>query len=214
MGKQTTFDSTVASVGQQFSTVLGAPIPFLLVVGIVGFAIWVVVKHLKANQIENLESRLKLRDDEIADYKRKLEGATPDEAADRIDRLERELAAIKPRGVSPEQVDIIAAALKGIGGSVSLRQDMAYADGRNITSGLQRAFEQAGWNVYPSMVLGIGVDVPSGIGIGINDAAQIDPPHRAICLAFDAAGIKYDCDFDPRWDRDCVQIQVTAPIAA
>jgi hypothetical protein len=40
MQQQTYFESNVASVSQQFSTVLAAPIPFLLVVGIVAFVIW------------------------------------------------------------------------------------------------------------------------------------------------------------------------------
>lgn len=191
-----------------------APWAFAILTAVIIGVVWAVINHLKSNQIGNLESRLSLRDDEIANYKRKLEGATPDEAAERIDRLEREIAALKPREISPAQVTAIIQSLQGKRGIVSIRQDMAYVDGRNIANGLQRAFGRAGWQVTLTMGLGINADLHTGIGICVVDPAQLDPPHQAVRDAFAAAGVEFDFLVDPRFDRTCVELQVTSPINA
>ena len=54
MGEQTAFDALVASVGRQFVTVWNAPIPFLLVVGVVSFAIWRILEWRYGAIIERL----------------------------------------------------------------------------------------------------------------------------------------------------------------
>ncbi len=51
-----------------------------------------ILRSMKAQEIADLNSRLTLRNDEIADYRRKLDGKTPDEAKDFVEALEMEVA--------------------------------------------------------------------------------------------------------------------------
>lgn len=57
-----------------------APIAFIVCVGIVGTAIYIFLKQLKSQEITNLNGILALREAEIADYRRKLDVRTPEEA--------------------------------------------------------------------------------------------------------------------------------------
>lgn len=58
-----------------------APLTFLIVLTILGGIIWFVAKRAAALQVANLRSSLELSDRQIAYYKDKLAGASPDEAA-------------------------------------------------------------------------------------------------------------------------------------
>ena len=62
-------------------------------------AAWAFVSHLKANTIETLEARLRLRDDRISEYERKLPAASPDQARALFDALEKKIEAMKPKAV-------------------------------------------------------------------------------------------------------------------
>jgi hypothetical protein len=78
-----------------WAVIAQAPWAFLVVTVLLAGTIWLVVKALKAEQVGSLEARLKLRDDEIADYKRKLDGASPQQAHDRIEALERRIGQLE-----------------------------------------------------------------------------------------------------------------------
>lgn len=69
-----------------------APWSFLICLFVVGGVIFLVLRSLKAQEIADLNSRLTLRNDEIADYRRKLDGKTPDEAKSFVEALEVEVA--------------------------------------------------------------------------------------------------------------------------
>ncbi len=92
-------------IQQQWNAVKDAPILYISALAAIAVLIWVVITHLKSGRIESLEERIRLRDDEIADYKRKLEGATPDEAAAKIAEAERSILILeeKLRLLQPRQ---------------------------------------------------------------------------------------------------------------
>jgi len=69
-----------------------APWSFALCLFVVGSVIFLILRALKAQEIADLNSRLTLRNDEISDYRRKLDGKTPDEAKNFVEALEVEVA--------------------------------------------------------------------------------------------------------------------------
>lgn len=67
----------------------GAPVSFAIAVVLLGTLIWLGLRW-------QYGSRLAHRDDEIAAYRRKLDGASPDEAAQKIASLEKRLDNLTP----------------------------------------------------------------------------------------------------------------------
>jgi hypothetical protein len=67
-----------------------APWSFALCLFVIGGIMFLILRSLKAQEVADLNSRLTLRNDEIADYRRKLDGRSPMEAKDFIEALEVE----------------------------------------------------------------------------------------------------------------------------
>jgi hypothetical protein len=172
--------------------VVQAPWSFVGWTAVVAGAVWAVANHLKANRIESLEGRLKLRDDEINDYKRKLSGATPDEAKARIDGLETRLNQLMPRRVTAEQREHIRAALVDRPGSAEIGSDMACADAPAFSAGLIAAFQAAGWRVSNPSFMGLAGPPMSGLGLRVADAANLSSHERAVASALRGVGLSVD----------------------
>ena len=168
-----------------------APWAFALWTMRVGGTTWAAISHLKANQLEKLESRLALQDDEIADYKRKLEGASPDEAKARMGMLEREIAHLKARELSNENIAAITVAASVAPGAVAIVYDMAYGAGQRMAGQMQRAFVAAGWRVSNGMVGGPAHLPPEGISIALRPEAERTAAEQALVSAFRSAGLPF-----------------------
>jgi hypothetical protein len=197
MGQQTSFDSTVASVSQQFATVLAAPVPFLLVVGIVAFGIWKFLSHHYSGRISAKDDLIALKQAQVDDYKEKLSGASPDEAKARLDaleqRIEEGLEALAPRTLSEDQLQKIVQVLDGFSGShVTVAHDAVVADAAPLARSLSAAFLAARWTTSMPIVMGLGNPPPSGIGVKVADRNNLTLPQQAICDALRSADIPFD----------------------
>jgi hypothetical protein len=71
------FSAIVRSLSSQFNVAASAPIPFLVGVAFVAAVVWRALAWRYSGTIEGLEARLKQRDDEIADLKRRLAEPAP-----------------------------------------------------------------------------------------------------------------------------------------
>lgn len=155
-------------------------------------AVWAVVSHLKGNQLESLEARLHLRDDEISDYKRKLSGASPDEAKARIDGLEERLNQLMPRRITADQREKIRAALNGSTGYVSINTDMACSDAPPFAAGLSGAFVAAGWQVRNPSFMGLSNPPLSGMGVRVEDPNKLSYSQGIVVAALRTAGLAFE----------------------
>jgi hypothetical protein len=72
----------------EWSVLQQSPRLFIIAVVLASGAIWLALDWKYSAQIANLERRLSLKDDQIQDYKSKLNGASPDEAKRRLDELD------------------------------------------------------------------------------------------------------------------------------
>src|SRR4051812_48406351 len=104
---------------KQWAVISQAPTIFVIAAALIFGLAFAISKLLHGHTISghlasiaSLEHRLKLKDDRIADYERKLEGATPDEAKARIQALEHRLEALAPRRLSEEDKKMLAQGAK------------------------------------------------------------------------------------------------------
>lgn len=204
--------SLIDTLKANWSVIAQAPLAFAIwTLALIGI-IWVIVAHLKSNQIEALDGRLKLRDDEISDYKRKLSGASPDEAKARIEALELAVSHLTPKRLADDQLRTIVANARIAPGAVSVTYDMAYAAGQVMAGQLQRALAEAGWQVTGGMVGGPGFVPPEGLAISLSAEAERTPAERALLRAFEVAGLKFASTpklANPH--RDAIDIVFTQP---
>ena len=184
------FTSTIT---KNWAVIREAPEAFFALVVVAFVICWLIVRHLKANQIGNLESRLSLRDDEIADYKRKLEGASPDEAAARIATLEATVEKLGPRKLSLAQRQAMLPFLQPYGGcDIGIIVDATSADVAHFKTGLVGAFQEAGWNVVTSMAMGGSDHAKSGLALMVPDLELLTGAQQAVANALEAAGLEFE----------------------
>lgn len=184
-------DGAFDTIKTNWALISQAPWAFGAVTLIIIVVVSFVVNRLKAEQIASLEGRLKLRDDEIADYKRKLSGATPDEAKNRIEVLEREVASLRPRVLSNDQIDAIANEAQIAPGNVSIIYDMAYPDGPRIAQQLISAFKRAGWGASNGIVGGPGHMPDEGLTVHLHSIAERTASEHALIKALRAADLPF-----------------------
>jgi hypothetical protein len=102
----------------EWRTIMGAPGIFITGCLIVGVATWSALSWRYSAQIENRDAiigsrdaTIKYQETELTDYRSKLHVGSPDEAARRIDELEKKLSAkiagMTPRSLSSEQKKIL-----------------------------------------------------------------------------------------------------------
>lgn len=167
--------------------------PFLTAVAVMALVVWKILGWRNAGMVEALEHRLQLRDDEIADYKRKLGGDSPDQAKDRLDALEAIVRAISPRRITAEVRQRIAPILSaGESGLLELNYDVAAGTMIPLCEDLARILEQSGWHVDKYRSLAIGDPSASGISITLPDLDAHTPPQAALLSALKTAGLQFD----------------------
>lgn len=156
-------------------------------------AVWWFRGHLFSGRIASLEDRIKLKDDQLADYKNKLSGATPDEAKARLDALEQQVRTLSPRRLSDRQRRTISDLIGVVGpGRIMISQDMGCSDARTYSLDFKAAFEAAGWIVDLSQFMGNRRSSPHGLGFIVHDMNRLDAKQSAIRRALLAASIEFD----------------------
>jgi hypothetical protein len=142
-------------------------------------------------------SQMELQDRQLADYREKLHGATPDEAKARIDALERQLGDLRrefaPRKLTQVQREKFALAISKLTSStIQIANDMSVADSAGYANEFRVLFQRAGWKVSSPSVLGPGAIPASGLGIQVGDQRALSDIERGIADAMKEAGIPYD----------------------
>lgn len=84
-----------AKLTQEWSVISGAPTSFAAAVVVAICIIWAVVNWSYRTVLSNKDAQIELLNGRVAAYQDRLKGASPDEAAERIKRLEGEIDALK-----------------------------------------------------------------------------------------------------------------------
>ena len=170
-----------------------APLIFLAALLVLAGLIYWAVNRLHEGETSALRARLELRDDQIAQFEKKVGSTSPDEVKTRIDLLEAQLRAIgAPRRLTDRQRASLADALRQMPGRVDIAQDMAVAEARPYAGDLTVAFQNGGWTVSTPMVMGPGNPPPHGLGVAVPDPMNLTPKQAVIVHAFRALEIPFD----------------------
>jgi hypothetical protein len=170
------------------------PTFFVILVLILG-AVWVAVNWSYSSILAGKNTQLETQDRQIADYKEKLGGATPDQAKAQIDALEARLTNVEPRRLTQEQRISLATHLRppwGTSYSISISSE-ASGDSTQFAADFSFTFRTAGnWAIREASVMGLGNRPPHGIAVQFADLNQ--PPPEAVVLmnALRIVGIQFD----------------------
>ena len=140
-------------------------------------------------RIESLNERLANRDERIADYERKLSGASPDEAKARLEALEASIHELRGRHLTDEQIQIMLAALSGHTGSIFASYQSSSVDGLSFSAAIRSVFESAGWKVALVQQISDAGWAQEGLEIRIPGDDPLTPRDVAVTSAFDRAGL-------------------------
>ncbi|MER9329861.1 hypothetical protein [Mesorhizobium sp. M0488] len=171
-------------------------VTLVIIVGGGGVAIgrtWLnrTISNLQSD-IATLESRHIAKDEKIADYQSKLNGATPDEARNLISALERRLAALEPRNLDPEQSRLLSTHLSNKPGSIQLIKDVGSPESGKIYAQFGVLLRRLGWELMEGSVMGLGNPPPTGIAVQSHAGDTLTEDAKALIAALQAAGIEYD----------------------
>ena len=186
------FDSVVKYVAGEWQVILQAPLAFALCLIVIFGLAYSVARWRYTGSIETLESRIKLRDDQVAEYKQKLSGATPDEAKARLDALEKQISALVPRRLSMEQKNTIRKRINQRTGVIVIMHDLAAVDAKGYAIDFINVFREAGWIVSNPTVMGIGRHPNTGIALSVVDENKLRPSEIEFRSTLEAAGIVFD----------------------
>jgi hypothetical protein len=139
------------------------PTFFVILVIIIG-AVWWLMDWRYGAIVASKNGQLELQDRQLADYKQKLDGASPDQARAKIEALEhtiRVTVGSKWETLSKTQISALAQKLKDIDKS---RATVMYENalGKPLAQSIFDAFQEAGWteaNLTPGSGLGEGIVV-------------------------------------------------------
>jgi hypothetical protein len=145
------------------------PTFFVILVLMVG-ALWIVFSWSYGSVITSKNGQLELQDRQLADYKQKLDGASPDQAKAKIEALEhtiRVTVGARWTPLSAPQISILASKLKIIQKS---RASIMYENslGKEMAQSIVEAFKAAGWN---EAVLQTGSGLGDGVVVGWSSRA-------------------------------------------
>lgn len=191
-----------------------APWVFVAMVVLIGGGGLILGRVWQKGVVANLESRVALRDDRIAEYERKLDVSSPDEASRRIAALEDRLAKLGPRKLIKEQTDILKRELRAAPGKVSLTRDMGTNDAIRVFEQLSAVFNESGWAVQTGMVMGLGYHPKSGTMVLTKTGPTLSQAALTVTSAFTLAGVPFDLQKLPADNGshvEVLQIIVTNP---
>lgn len=180
---------------EQWGAVMANPAPFVIVAAAIIAATWMAFSFIYGARLETKDAEISLLTRQRDDYKEKLGGATPDEAAKKIAELERRIDASIPRSLTSTQVQQIISALPKEGPmlrEVRIFVEGACSDCGQYANDFADAFARAGWSVERAInIAGLGVQ-SSGLAIGVEDRTKPHPLIPILSSALRGANLSFD----------------------
>ncbi len=162
--------SSWKEVLEQCAVIANAPIPFAVLVIVVAGLIWAATNWSYSSVLASKNAQIELQDRQLADYKQKLGGATPEEAKAKIDALEKTIhltIGSRWQPLTQTESDRLTAAVAPL---PKRRIQVMYANqlGKDLAQSIADAFTKAGWTeVIFSEGGGLGIGIGTGRGNGM-----------------------------------------------
>jgi hypothetical protein len=133
------------------------PKTFALVIAVIIAIVWLIANYSYSTVLSNKNSQIELQDRQLADYKQKLDGATPDQAKAKIEGLERAVhmaIGAKWEPLTKAEIALLVPKLRLIQKSrIQIIYENAF--GKELAQSFLDAFREAGWDGAP-LVTGTG----------------------------------------------------------
>lgn len=186
MGLDTLWSSFTASLPtlkDAWPTVIGLMLASAIVA-------WLLGRQSTSDRVASMQGRLDLANDRIAEFDRKLSGASPDEAKAKIERLESRLAAVEPYQLTTAQLSRLHTAL--VAAKYGVRITRANTSPRldSLFQQLVFAFSKAGWTTQDWVTVGAPSPPNNDVTLAYNGNVQ-DAYVEAVRAALKAAEIDY-----------------------
>jgi hypothetical protein len=143
---------------------------FFVILALIIGVVWVVVNWSYSGVLASKNGQIELQDRQLADYRDKLKGATPEEAKAKIDMLEKTVRLAIGQAWIPltqQQIANLASRLKQIPkGRAQIMYENAL--GKELATSIFEAFKQAEWN---EAWLSQGSSLGDGIVVGWSSRA-------------------------------------------
>jgi hypothetical protein len=158
-------------------------------------AVWIVVNWSYSTILASKTGQIELQDRQLADYREKLQGATPDQAKARIDNLEARLRRMEqagPRSLTAEQRQAITQNARvpvGTRYALTITSEGGCPDCPVYAAAFERALRDAGWGVQNGMVMGPAQRPVRGIGLMVPDPANLSVEAATLQRALRASQI-------------------------
>lgn len=180
-------------VAREWRVIAQAPWTFAIALAALSALAYFAARWRFSARIEHLDERVKLRDDQIADYKRKLDGATPDEARARLDALEKLVGHLKPRELTASQRATLVAHLSRVTGKASLEYTYGDRPSQDYCNLLAAVFREAGWNVSDRHAVMTAWGTPNvGLRLMMPRDVPPTPMQEVVVASLQAAGVAFD----------------------
>jgi hypothetical protein len=162
-------------------------------------AIWWLMDWRYGGIVSNKDSEITLLKGQRDDYKEKLGGATPDQAKQRIDDLERKITSfekrIDPRALTREQQKLLGENAKpeaGMDNRISVAGDVACTDCSIYVNDIAAVLNDAGWSVTTGIVMGPNRRPDTGLGLLVQDLKHLTQAEAKLDRALKAAAIPFN----------------------
>jgi hypothetical protein len=179
------------------------PTFFVIVVLIFG-AVWWLLDWRYGGIVSNKDSEIILLKGQRDDYKEKLGGASPDQAKERIDDLEKRLTQlairVEPRFLTPEQRGMLlkfAAVAAESKYTVTMVHEGGCTDCPSYAADFEEVLRSAGWIVGNGMAMGLPHRPPLGLALRVNDPKNLTSQESILKAALEAAKISFNLLDDP-----------------
>ena len=137
----------VAFLQNEWKVIVQTPVTFV-VGGLIIFGIaYAWARHQFSDRLASAEARLALKEDQIKAYSEKLDGASPDEARERIEALENEVRALRPVYLTIKQKTSLKEALSGSSYRAHINSDGAESNAVQYARAFSTLLMEIGWKV-------------------------------------------------------------------
>ena len=173
----------------QFVIALHEPRPVLAVAVLLFVGMRLYFKSYYAGRLADAESTEKLLERQVQEYKDKLSGASPDEARARFAALEERIAELTPPCLTAKQRDAIARGLSGIGGILTVVEDLSASKPvRRLTHEIRAAVSAGGWSAGTGQIIAPLNRPPAALTLYVSE--EPNPYRDRVISAFSEAGLE------------------------
>lgn len=218
----------------EWALVMGAPVVFMLAVLGASALLYFVVRGHFSERLETQTARIGFLGDQLAEYKTRLSGASPAEAAQEIAALKDDLSAARTeirmlvdwqrhqtndRRVNDAQAAIIVEGLKDFPAEFANRIEFSSVnqpEPQQYALDIQKTFDAAGVSIKYNAGNVIMITSPDEVGVLLVVPDDTDPPDHAKRLfeVLCAAGVEvhYDKFESPGWNGCTLMVSYKPPM--